>query len=153
MQRVTELFPQVFKFVLVGGINTAIHFAVYNALAFSFGITKGVGVGIFTAIAFIIASTNSYFFNKNWTFKDTTTDKEVVKFSTFFAVSFVGFMINVSVVYFVTTYIPEFFGIPGILSLLGGSTGFAWANFALLTAIFFSLLWNFVGYKFLVFKK
>ena len=48
-----------------------------------------------------------------------------------------------SVVFGVTTFIPPFFGLSPEL----------WANLAKVAATGFSLIWNFIGYKFIVFKK
>lgn len=59
----------------------------------------------------------------------------------FFVVSFVGFVINSTVLYFATT------------NMVGvGNTGDN-LNIAKLLATLFSLIWNFIGYKIIVFKK
>ncbi len=151
-EHTAKIAPQISKFIVVGLLNTSIHFFILNVLSQMTGIQKGVGIAVITGIAFVAANTNSYFFNKNWTFKDREKEKEVAKFSTFFIVSVVGFFINISVVYLITL-IPPFLNQEILLKSIGGSAGALWINFAALTAVFFSLIWNFIGYKYIVFKK
>jgi len=165
MKSLMRLFPQITKFLLVGGVNTVIHFFVYNLLILVTSLTTGIALALFTSIAFVCANANSYLLNKNWTFRhklttespvgnlEPDTQKEdVTKFGTFFVVSLGGLFINMIVVYSIVSYIPPFFQlIPHtIISDLTLST--LWANAALLMATAFSLVWNFIGYKLLVFK-
>ncbi len=153
MNKLIDLWPQISKFLIIGGLNTAIHFAVYNTLILTTGLKSGTSVAVFTTIAFVLANINSYFFNKNWTFKDAQSNQEVIKFSTFFLVSLVGLIINIITVYSITKYIPDFLGVPAIVHALGGQTETLWANVALLAATALSLIWNFFGYKYLVFNN
>ncbi|PJA85955.1 MAG: hypothetical protein CO143_00265, partial [Candidatus Moranbacteria bacterium CG_4_9_14_3_um_filter_45_14] len=82
--------------------------------------------------------------NKRWTFQDRTKEEqESVKFSEFFIISVIGLVINGLVLTGITTYIPALFGLSAVL----------WANIAKLMATGFSLIWNFIGYKFFVFKS
>lgn len=134
---------QLVRFVVVGGINTGIDFLVLNIEMVLSGITSGPGMIVQNSISFGIATVNSYFLNKSWTFEDKDSNKEGVKFSQFLAVSIVGISINGGVVYLVTTFIDPVLGISPQL----------WANIAKLAATGISLIWNFVGYKFFVFKK
>jgi len=85
---------------------------------------------------------NSYFWNKYWTFKDL--DKiEAKEFSQFILVTLIGLAINSSIVYGITTLVSPMFGISPEL----------WANLAKVAATGFSLIWNFIGYKFVVFNR
>lgn len=139
-----KLARQVIKFVLVGGVNTSIDFLILNILIYLTGITAGAELFVLNSISFSIAVVNSYFMNKYWTFQDkTSTQQESFKFSQFFAVSIVGIIINGLVLTGITTSISPLFGLSAVL----------WANFAKLAATIFSLIWNFIGYKFFVFKK
>lgn len=139
-----KLAKQVIKFVIVGGVNTGIDFLVLNILIYVTGITAGVEIFILNSISFSLAVVNSYFMNKRWTFQDKTqTEQEPIKFSRFLAVSVVGVIINGLVLTGITTSIAPLFGLSEIL----------WANVAKLAATGASLIWNFVGYKFFVFKK
>jgi putative flippase GtrA len=81
--------------------------------------------------------------NKRWTFEDNTAEKTGVKFSQFLAVSIIGIIINGGIVYLITSFTQPLFGLSPQL----------WANVAKLFATAVSLVWNFIGYKFFVFKK
>ena len=59
---------QLGKFMLVGTLNTFIDLWVLNFLMVFSGITSGWYFSLFKAISFSSAATNSYFWNKFWTF-------------------------------------------------------------------------------------
>lgn len=134
---------QFVKFFVVGIINTAIDFLVLNTEMLLTGITSGPYMFLLNSISFAVATTNSFFMNKRWTFEDKGDQKEGVKFSQFLVVSVIGITINGGVVYFITSFINPLFGMNPQL----------WANVAKLFATAISLVWNFLGYKFIVFKK
>lgn len=136
---------QAAKFLLVGGLNTIIDLGVLNLLIFVFGATVGILFSFFKGISFIVAVLNSYVWNKYWTFSSTSTDvaKSGKEFVQFLVVSIGGLVINVGTASIVVTVIGAQFGLSDAL----------WANVAAIAAAFTSLLWNFVGYKLIVFKK
>lgn len=136
-------FLQFGKFVIIGFINTAIDFAVLNMLMYLTNIYKGQEIIIFNAISFTVAVTNSYIMNKYWTFGDKNREGTAKQFIEFLAVSIVGIILNTTIVYGVTTLVQPMFGM-GIK---------LWANFAKAMATAVVLGWNFIGYKFFVFKK
>lgn len=139
-----KLVKQFSKFIIVGGINTGIDFLILNILIYITGITAGVELFILNCVSFSVAVVNSYFMNKHWTFQDKTkTQQEPIKFSQFLAVSVVGIIINGLILTSITSYIPPLFGLSAVL----------WTNIAKLMATGVSLIWNFIGYKFFVFKK
>ncbi len=141
MQNLPTVIRQAVKFVLVGGLNTLIDLGVLNLLIFITGIASGSGYSIFKGISFTVAVINSYFLNKLWTFKSTGR-----KFLQFFVVSLIGFGINVGVASLVVNFIGNPFLLLGISDKL-------WANTGALAATFAAMAWNFMGYKFIVFKK
>jgi len=141
-----RLMRQFSKFIVIGLMNTAIDFAILNLLMWSTGIYGGRWIILLNVISFTIAVINSYFWNKFWTFRAKEADEpaEVAKeFSQFIMVTLIGLVINSSIVFGITTFIPPFFGLSKEV----------WANLAKVVATGFSLIWNFVGYKFIVFKK
>ncbi len=139
-----KLVRQFSKFIIVGGVNTGIDFLVLNILIYITGITAGIELFVLNSISFSVAVVNSYFMNKRWTFQDKTrAAQDPIKFSQFFAVSVVGIIINGLVLTGITTGITPLFGLSAVL----------WANIAKLMATGISLIWNFVGYKFFVFKR
>jgi putative flippase GtrA len=60
----------------------------------------------------------------------------------FFAVTGIGLIINVAVASFVNDKIGVQYGLSKML----------WGNIAAIIAAFVSFAWNFIGYKFIVFK-
>jgi len=133
---------QFSKFIVIGFMNTAIDFAILNFLMWWTGIYSGASIILLNMVSFSIAVFNSYFWNKYWTFRDL--DKvEAKEFSQFILVTLIGLAINSSIVYGVTTLVSPMFGISPEL----------WANLAKVAATGFSLIWNFIGYKFIVFNR
>jgi len=131
---------QFAKFAAVGTLNSFIDFGVVNLLIAIFGVATGIAFSIFKAISFLFATTNSFFWNKFWTFDSKGGDatKQAIQF---YIIAGIGLLVNV-----------------GVATLVNGARGEAvavnlWANFAVLCGIFASFIWNFLGYKFIVFKK
>mgnify|MGYP001561312682 CR=1 FL=1 len=133
---------QLAKFAETGVLNTLIDIGVLNVLIWITDITSGMWIIAINMVSFSLATINSYFWNKFWTFekKEETKGKEFVSF---FVVSLVGIGINTGIVFLGSTFISPLFGV---------SSG-AWINMMKILATFVSMVWNFVGYKFIVFKK
>jgi len=140
--KIKKLVGQFVRFGIIGGVNTLIDFGILNLLMWWTGIHSGGQIVLLNIISFAIAVTNSYFWNKYWAFKDKDSTG-VMEFSQFIAVTLVGLAINSTIVYVVTTFIDPMFGLNETL----------WANLAKVAATGFSLIWNFIGYKFIVFKQ
>lgn len=130
---------QLAKFALVGVLNTAIDFGALNFLISRTGVTGGSLIILLNATSFSLAVINSYFWNKDWVFSDGKKSN----FVTFFAVTLIGLAINTGIVFGLTTYVPP---------LLVKSDKL-WANLAKVLATGLSLIWNFLGYRLVVFKK
>jgi len=130
------------KFVAVGFLNTSIDFGILNILSMVSGITKGFIVGGVNIPGFAAAVMNSYFFNKFWVFKDRGDKGIFDDFPTFMAVTIAGLFLNSTVVILITTYSSPLFG----------ASESTWLNFAKAFAAVVSLGWNFLGYKFFVFR-
>lgn len=135
------ILRQITKFIIVGGVNTFLDFAVLNFLIASSGVAAGLNFSFFKGISFLVAGTNSYFWNKYWTFESTT--KKELEFIQFIVISAIGLFINVGVASFIVNNI----GAPGAVSPA------LWANIGALIAVAASLVWNFLGYKFIVFRR
>ena len=133
---------QIFKFFVVGFLNTSLDFSILNLLSYFTGIYSGFYIIFLNSAAFLVAITNSYIWNKYWTFNQQggVQGKEFLKFA---AVGFIGFFLNNFLVYMITTFIPLFNGLtPQLLE-----------NLAKVLATAVSLIWNFIGYKFFVFRQ
>jgi putative flippase GtrA len=142
ISRIISVFLQLAKFAEVGILNTAIDFGILNLLIWLTGITGGWAIAPLNAASFLCATTNSYFWNKFWTFKKKggAAGGEFVQF---LVISAIGIGINTGIVVAGTTLIS-----PAL-----GMSPAAWANIMKLLATFVSLVWNFLGYKFIVFKE
>jgi putative flippase GtrA len=130
------------KFAAVGALNTFIDLGVLNLIIFMTGIAGGIGYVVFKAISFLCATTNSFFWNKYWTFnaKGAATGKET---GSFFLFAAIGWAINVGIATFIVN------GIARPMSL----DPRIWANIGGLWGVAGSFLWDFFSYKFFVFKK
>ena len=140
-QKFTKLLYILVKFLEVGVLNTVIDFGVLNLLSLLTGTTKGLGLIPLNAISFLLAVANSYFWNRHWTFEKSIAlvRKE---FTQFLIISVIGLGINTGIVAFGTEiFIPQ-----------GISQG-GWLNIMKALATTASMVWNFLGYKFIVFRK
>ena len=143
---------QLGKFGVTGVLNVLVDLGVLSLLTYFFrnyyGIDSETAVisfltfySFYKAVSFIVANINSYLWNKHWTFnKEGGKSTEFIQF---FIVSVVGFAINVLVASLV---------FKAIASAVGLSTDQAGLIGPAMGSII-GLAWNFIGYKFIVFKK
>lgn len=141
LARIVRVIFQVVKFAEVGVSNMAIDFGILNLLIWLTGVTGGWSIAPLNAASFLVATTNSYFWNKFWTFKKAGTAGGK-KFTQFLIISTIGIGINTGIVVAGTSLMAPF---------LQMSPG-AWVNVMKILATFASMTWNFLGYKFIVFK-
>jgi putative flippase GtrA len=141
-QKIFILF-QAAKFFLVGTLNTFIDLGVVYFLISITNIAKGPLYSLFAAISFLVATTNSYFWNKYWTFEKRKEAPSSQEFLKFLVITAIGLGINVGVASFVVNIIGPQFGL----------TEKIWAGIGKLVATFFAFVWNFLGSKFIVFKQ
>ncbi len=137
--RIVPVLWQLAKFGLVGVLNTAIDFGILNFLSTYLAVTSGVGLIPVKIVAFSIALVNSYFWNKGWVFAGKKKSSAV----SFAIVSAIGLVLNVGTVYVLTSIV-------GPQGNIGAAT---WLNLANVGATGLSLVWNYLGYRLIVFKK
>jgi len=136
-------FLQMGKYGVIGVLNTFLNAGIYNFLIFITNIASGITIDLFFIAAFIITVTNSFFWNRHWTFEKIgteTTNKDAFQF---FFVSTVVAVINIGILHLIVNVIGAPMGID--LKI--------WANIALVFAIIIAFFGNFFGYKYIVFKK
>jgi len=143
LSRFLPPFAQFGKFAAVGLSSTAIDFGILNILSLTTGITAGFILGGVNIPGFGVAVVSSYFWNKFWTFGAGGEGNLFQDFPKFLAVAAVGLVLNSGIVIFTATYVPPFFGLNPQTHL----------NIAKVIATLLVLVWNFLGFKFLVFKK
>ena len=138
---------QFSRFVLVGILNTAVDLGVLNFLFLLFGFSGRGSYPLFKAASFMTAVIFSYFANRRFVFP--LRAPEQARFPAkregllFFAVSIIGFFINVLASSWAFYLLSSRIGISPKVS----------ANAGALFGTFLVMLWNFAGYKFLVFKR
>ncbi len=141
LSRKWAVFEQFGKFAAVGTLNTLVDLGVLNLLILITDLASGAPFVGFKTISFLVATTNSYFWNKFWTFgsRMPVTGKEYLRFA-FFTLG--GTLINVGIASLVVNVIgaPE------------GMNPKLWANIGALCGVFAGFMWNFLSYKFIVFK-
>src|SRR3989344_6186219 len=139
-----EFFAPFSRFVILGFLNTGIDFGVFNLLMFLTDIQKGIWVSIFLAISFSVAVINSYFWNKFWVFEGgTRTSVGGREFAAFAIITVIGLVLKVGASSGIIFLIPPQYSL--------GQLG--WNNIAAVIGTIFSLIWNFIGYRLIVFKK
>lgn len=142
VSRILPVLYQFAQFAAVGVLNTSIDLGVLNLEIFLSGRASGIYFSAFKAVSFVASTFNSYLWNKHWTFGsgETKASKEIVKFYAFAAV---GLALNVSV----ASYIVNSTNRPLTISAN------LWANIGAIAGIFSALVWDFLSYKYFVFKK
>jgi putative flippase GtrA len=134
---------QMAKFLLIGAMATLVDLGVLNILIMVSGIAAGLSYSVFKGISFIVATAAKYFGDKFWAFEKMERSGMGKEFSKFFIITLVGLAINVVTASLVVNIVGPQFG-------LGEKI---WANVGAIVAAFVGFTWNFLGYKFLVFKK
>lgn len=140
------IVPQFIKFSLIGFMNFFIDIGVLNLEMYVSGKSSGLYYTFFKAFSFLCAVVFSYFFNKYWTFRDKTKTQPVRQFSQFLFVSIIGMLINVGTASTIVNYVA-----PKITFIT--LAGKVWGNLGAVGGSAAGLIWNFIGYKFWVFKK
>ncbi|MBI2623621.1 MAG: GtrA family protein [Candidatus Liptonbacteria bacterium] len=132
---------QFAKFGAVGTLNTLIDLGILNLMILAAGIAAGAGYSAMKAFSFLVATTNSFVWNKYWTFnaREPATSAEAAKF---YGVAVAGWVLNVAV----ASLVVNLMGAPEAVSKE------QWANVGGLAGVAASFLLNFLGYKFWVFR-
>ncbi len=133
---------QAGKSFLVGILNTFIDLGILTLLMESSQIFAGLYYIIFKGISFGAATLNSYFWNKLWTFEKKEATVDLKQTSKFYLITTGGLLIHLAVSSFMVNFLGPQFGISEKV----------WAYFGAIAAVFFGFIWNFTGYKFIVFK-
>ena len=133
---------QISKFLAVGALNTSLDLAILSIFTAYAGIEGGIYYSLAKAVSFIVANINSYIWSSFFVFK-RSNDSDALAYSKFLLVSLFSLTVNVIVA-------------TSILSLLNSLAGEHSPIFLTISAIIASLITmiaNFLGYKYIVFKK
>lgn len=135
---------QLAKFLLIGAFFAVFDLIILNFLIAWLGISKEeiIKYAIFVAVSFTIVTLFKYFANKYWAFEKMEKEKMEREFATFFLVTAISGIIQVTIASFSFKILIKFLLSPILVGNLGKIIGISFAS-----------LWNFLGYKFFVFKK
>ncbi|MDE2019484.1 MAG: GtrA family protein [Patescibacteria group bacterium] len=130
---------QFAQFAAVGALNTFIDLGVLNLEIFLYGSLPGTMVfAALKTVSFLCATTNSFLWNKYWTF-GSHGKADVRQVGSFYVIAAIGWALNV--------------GGATIVKVVGPPTG-AWVDLvAPLAGVAISFAWDFFGYKHLVFVQ
>ena len=64
---------QLLRFAAIGFLNTGLSFIIANLISKYFGVVQGNSLGYSSAVGFLLATLQSYFWNKYWAFGDQNT--------------------------------------------------------------------------------
>ena len=90
---------QMIKFAAVGCVNTMIDWSVYFIILKLFPAESVIFYTAAKGFSYLCGIINSFFLNRNWTFKDILRDKEGGRFFKFMLVNAVGLGFNSISVY------------------------------------------------------
>lgn len=134
---------QLAKFLLIGAFFALIDLAALNFLMIYFGVTEGTRYLIFVAVSFIVATCLKYVADKYWAFEKTEKTQLGSEFGKFFTITLISAGIQIGVADLVVNRIGIQFVIDPLI----------WGNIGKIAGITVASAWNFLGYKFIVFKK
>lgn len=133
---------QLGKFVLVGGFNFLLDAAILNFFLVATKLTAGWPQTGFKGASFVLGIVSSYLLNKHWTFSADSKKDAKKEITRFVFISLIGFSLNIGLDYVFVNMVGSFWNMKPIL----------WAQFSAVLAGAITMSWNFLGYKFIVFK-
>ncbi|GIJ08786.1 GtrA family protein [Micromonospora andamanensis] len=115
-ERWQKFIHEALKFGLVGGINTVINYAVFNALALTVFVDGQLKA---TVVATIVATITSYLMNRHWTYRDRPKSAMQREYALFFLFNGAGLLIELGVL----AAAKYGLGVTGLLALNVAKTG------------------------------
>jgi putative flippase GtrA len=138
---IANVLAQLFRFAIVGGFNTLVDLLIFNLLVWQWPTQDSGVIVVYNTLAYLAGAVNSFFLNKNWTFKQrsSTTSSQVTRFM---LVTGLGAACSNAFLWLATNILAS-------LSL----NGFLWSNVAKISAIAGSVGVSYIGMRFGVFAK
>ncbi|MGN9764605.1 GtrA family protein [Micromonospora sp. SD12] len=93
-ERWQKFIHEALKFGIVGGVNTVINYAVFNALALTVFVDGQLKA---TVIATVVATITSYLMNRHWTYRDRPKSAMRREYVLFFLFNGAGLLIELGV--------------------------------------------------------
>lgn len=136
---------QLAKFGLVGLLSAMIDLGVLNLLMEATGVYRRILFPLLKGASFLMATTNAFLWNRNWTFHDAATsgyESVARQFSLYTMAAAGGLALNVLAATVWVNVIP----IPNRWQLI------QWANLGAILGLGATATWDFLCYKFIVFR-
>ena len=130
------------KFSLVGAVATIIDLKIFEFLVLPLDFFVPFGQLTAKSLSFLTATFLKFWGNKYWAFSRPGKDNFRQEITSFFVVTFIGIVIDVSAFY----YLRNIISVPAIPVS-------AWTKLSVIFAGLAAAFWNFLCYKFFVFKK
>jgi len=134
---------QLAKFLLIGVMATIFDLGALNILMGLVSASSGSIYVFLKGLSFIISTILKYVPDKYWAFKKKETANIKKEFIQFFTVTLTGLAINLSIAHVIVNIVGPQFGLDAK----------SWGNIGGIGATIITFAWNFIGYKFFVFKK
>lgn len=135
-------FYELGKYGIIGVLNTFLNAGIYNFFIFITDIASGLILDLFFVIAFIITVSNSFIWNKFWTFIEKGVENIKTEAIKFFSISAAVAAVNAGILHIIVNVIGAPMSIDPKI----------WANVALAFTIITAFLGNFFSYKYIVFS-
>ncbi|MGE5421757.1 MAG: GtrA family protein, partial [Ignavibacteriales bacterium] len=88
---------QLYRFGIVGLLNTFIDYGLFNIVILLTEVEGGVKIGLLNLFCVALAATNSYYFNRTWTF-EADRENYSTQIRRFVIATGIGIIINSTVV-------------------------------------------------------
>lgn len=143
---------QVAKFVLVGALATVLDLEFFKLSVWFFSlfsstvVMASLSMNILVTskvISFFLATCAKFWGNKYWAFEKSSKENWSKEIAKFFAVNLVGLIADVGFFLYFSKILGPQFGTPPEV----------WIKLSVILAAICAAAWNFLGYKFIVFKK
>ena len=136
-----RLCKQLFRFGIVGGLNTLVDLLVLNTLLLLFPTTHTLTLLTYNSLAYSLGAVNSFVFNKYWTFghRHPVTRKEVIRF---IITTLCSIAISNAIIWLASKLLHPLHVSPLL-----------WANVSKVFAIFGTVLVSYLGMRLWVFVR
>ena len=132
----------LFRYGLVGLVNSLIDFAFTNLFVILFGASSAGELFIASFTACCIATVNSYFLNRTWTFQGKDMRLPNYAMAKYFMVAVIAMLSNTSAFLFIYHYLSIHFQIPRMLGI----------NLAKLCGVGVGAIIAFLGFRISIFR-
>ncbi len=134
---------QFAKYCLIGIISTLTDVEIFLFLTWLVSLNSSILSGTFKSISFLIAIYVKFIGNKYWTFEEKGKKDTKKEFMNFVLVTFLGLLLDVAGFFFFNRIVGPHWGVPAV----------TWKSVSVILSALVAAVWNFMGYKFIIFKK